>query len=273
MSDFIHDHLDQPLNLTQLAEMGCLSPYHWHRIYASYFGETMAATVKRLRLQRAAGDLAQTTLPLNEVARRCGYPNVQSFSRTFSDVYGLPPIQYRAKGNHVQFKHTALDYRDRAFAVALTDIDSFDMLGVPHSGSYMEISRSFTRLFGWLRARGVNSTGLRCVGLYLDDPFSIAHKSLRSLACIAPDENVGQHYSELPLQNVNVSGGRYAVLRYQGPYASMHAAYGWLFGHWLINSDQLAADKPVFEDYLNSPLDTAPADLLTDIYMPLKGAD
>ena len=54
---------------------------------------------------------------------------------------------------------------------------------------------------------------------------------------------------------------------------SMHAAYKWLFGHWLLKSGEQATDCPVFEDYLNSPLNTAPADLLTDIYMPLKSAD
>ena len=283
VSDHIHDHLDQPLNLAQLAELGCLSPHHWHRIYASFFGETMAVTVKRLRLQRAAGDLAQTTLPVLQVAKRSGYPNVQSFTRTFSDAYGLPPIQYRARGPHVQFtqkihlEHSTPDHRDGAFAVHLTHIDAFGVLGVPHKGPYMEISKSFTTLYGWLAARDISGHGLRCVGIYFDDPFSVAETALRSLACVVPDAASRRLFSQLPtappLQHTTVAGGRYAVLRYQGPYASMHAAYQWLFGHWLPNSGEQAADSPVFEDYLNSPLDTAPADLLTDIYMPLRPAD
>jgi AraC family transcriptional regulator len=273
VSDHIHDHLAEPLNMTQLAELGCLSPCHWHRIYASFFGETMAATVKRLRLQRAASDLAQTTLPVHRVARRCGYPNVQSFTRTFCDAYGLPPVQYRAHGQHVQFDYATPDYRDGAFAVHLTHIDTFDVLGVPHKGPYMEISKSFTTLYSWLAARGVNGHGLRCVGVYFDDPFSVAEKFWRSTACVVPDTEVLRLATELPVHSTTVAGGRYAVMRYQGPYASMHAAYKWLFGHWLLRSGEQAADYPVFEDYLNSPLDTAPADLLTDIYMPLKSAD
>lgn len=123
----IHDHLHEPLNMAQLAELGCLSPCHWHRIYASFFGEIMAATVKRLRLQKAAGDLAQTTLPVRQVATRCGYPNVQSFTHTFSQAYGLPPLQYRARGPHVQFmqhgrfKYALPGHHDGAFAVQVTD--------------------------------------------------------------------------------------------------------------------------------------------------------
>lgn len=271
VSDHIHDHLDEPLNLTQLAELGCMSPHHWHRIYASFFGETMAVTVKRLRLHRAAGYLAQTALPVQQVAKRSGYPNVQSFTRTFRDAYGLPPVQYRAKGQHVKFNHTVPNHHDDAFAVRLTDVVTFDVLGIRHIGSYMEINKSFTTLYGWLGARGINGHGLRCVGVYFDDPFSVAEASRRSMACVVPDASVRQLAKVLPVESTTVAGGRYAVLRYQGPYASMHAAYQWLFGHWLLKSGEQAADAPVFEDYLNSPLDTAPANLLTDIYMPLVG--
>ena len=38
---------------------------------------------------------------------------------------------------------------------------------------------------------------------------------------------------------------------------------------WLVQSGREAADAPVFEEYLNSPKDTAPADLVTEICLPL----
>ena len=53
--DHIYDHLDEPLDIDRLAEIACLSPYHWHRIYQAMYGETIAATVRRLRLHRAGG--------------------------------------------------------------------------------------------------------------------------------------------------------------------------------------------------------------------------
>ncbi len=72
-----------------------------------------------------------------------------------------------------------------------------------------------------------------------------------------------------PLITFEVGGTPCAVLRHQGPYASMRAAYEWLYGHWLVHSGCEAADLPVFEEYLNNPRNTAPADLLTDIFLPL----
>lgn len=67
-----------------------------------------------------------------------------------------------------------------------------------------------------------------------------------------------------------IAGGRYAALRYKGPYAAMRSAYQWFYGPWLAQSGEEPADVPVFEEYLNNPRDTAPAELLTDIYLPLR---
>lgn len=69
---YIHDHLDGPLELDRLAEVAHLSLYQWHRVYHALHGETIAATV-----------------PIADVARKCGYPNVQSFARRAG--LSLPP--------------------------------------------------------------------------------------------------------------------------------------------------------------------------------------
>ena len=39
---YIHDHLDEPLDLNRLAEVAHLSPCHWHRVYQALYGETIA---------------------------------------------------------------------------------------------------------------------------------------------------------------------------------------------------------------------------------------
>lgn len=95
VSAYIHDHLDEELDMERLAEIACMSSYHWHRIYRAIYGETLAATVKRLRLHRAAGEIVRTELAVSEIAKRSGYPNLQSFNRIFKSVYGMPPARYR----------------------------------------------------------------------------------------------------------------------------------------------------------------------------------
>jgi AraC-like DNA-binding protein len=38
VTTYIYDHLDDELDLNNLAEVACLSPYHWHRVYHAMRG-------------------------------------------------------------------------------------------------------------------------------------------------------------------------------------------------------------------------------------------
>ena len=60
---WLADHLDDSLDLDHLAEVACLSPHHFHRVYHAMQGETAAETVRRLRLHRAAVELITGELP------------------------------------------------------------------------------------------------------------------------------------------------------------------------------------------------------------------
>lgn len=267
VSAYIHDHLDEELTIAVLADIACLSPYHWHRIYHGYFGETVAATVKRLRLQRAAASLAHTDKPVSEIASRAGYDSQASFTRAFSTAFGLPPAKYREVGSHSVFKSPAPQDVQAMYDVAVTQVPATTLIAVDHRGSYMSIGKSFDLLFATLASRNLIRPGLRMIGVYFDDPTSVPEAELRSQAGVAVAEPLSV---EAPLLMTQVHGGDYAILKYKGPYGDMRAAYDWLFGQWLPASGREAADAPVFEEYLNSPRDTSPTELRTDICLPLK---
>lgn len=264
VTEYIHDHLDDELDLNRLADVACLSSYHWHRVYHAVHGETIAATVKRLRLHRAAAFIADTGLTMKEVARRSGYDNLQSFTRIFKSVYGMPPARYRERGGHVAFRPAApAGEPPPAHEVTIRVLDTVRAVGIAHRGPYMEIGRAFETLYGQLAARGRLQPPLRSLGLYFDDPAAVAPQDLRSCACVVSPQLHA-------LADRTIAGGPHAVLRYRGPYATMSEAYRWLYGPWLVGSGREAADAPVIEDYLNDPRTTPPTELLTDICLPLK---
>jgi AraC family transcriptional regulator len=265
--DHIYDHLDEPLDIDRLAAIACLSPYHWHRIYQAMVGETVAVTVRRLRLHRAAGYLANGAMPIAEIAERSGYGSLQSFSRTFSAVYGMPPAQYRKEGTHRRFRPTQSgDNQMTMREVVIRDVPAMSVISVDHVGPYMQIGKAFDSLIGWLASRNLLSAQMRMVGIYYDDPGIVPEAELRSKAGVVLPHDVD---AAGPVGITPVRGGQYAVLRHQGPYSDMRAAYEWLYGTWLVQSGREAADAPVFEEYLNNPKETAPTDLLTEICLPL----
>lgn len=61
-------------------------------------GETVAAGIRRRRLERCRADLGNPgllTSPVHTVARRWGFTNASVFSRTFREAYGTSPTEFR----------------------------------------------------------------------------------------------------------------------------------------------------------------------------------
>lgn len=267
--EYIYAHLDEAPDLNTLAEVAALSPYHWHRTWQAVYGESVVNTVKRLRLQRAAADLAHSDMPLDAIWPRAGYGSLAAFSRSFKESYGMTPSDYRKAGSHTHFKPSQTAREGAAMPdVTIRHIPAARMAVVPHRGSYMEIGKAFETLFGTLGARGLLRPGLCMKGIYYSDPTSVPEAELRSAAGILlPDADFPV---APPLEHAELRGGDYAVLRHKGPYTDMRPAYDWLYGEWLVQSGREAADAPCFEDYLNNPREVAPSELLTDICLPLK---
>jgi len=264
---YVFDHLDDALDLNKLAEVACLSPYHWHRVYHAMRGETIAATIRRLRLHRPTGWLTHTAMPIKEIAAKSGFGGVESFARIFKAAYGMPPAKYRRDGSHRQFDPAATNGSSAMHKIELRTLPQTPAATVPRTGSYMEIGRAFEKLFGTLAARNLLGPGLKMFGIFYDDVASVAEAELRSRAAITAARPLP---TEPPLEPVVIAGDDYAVLRHKGPYADMKPAHEWLYGNWLPQSGREPGDAPCLEEYLNSPRDTAPTEPLSDIYLPLR---
>jgi AraC family transcriptional regulator len=267
VTDYIYEHLEEDIRPDLLAEVACLSSYHWHRIYTAMRGETVSATIRRLRLLRAADRLANSDLPVGTIAQRAGYSAADSFARAFKDAYGNAPADYRASGSHAAFKAAAQAQNAEGFPVAIESLAAVRCASAAHIGSYMQVDRAMGRLFSELAARRIMAPDQKMIGVFFDDPDLAPVDELRSRACSPVAEDVPL---SAPLEETILRGGLYARPRYKGPYADMRGAYRWLLGVWLPQSGHEPDDAPVFEAYLNSPRDAPPTELLTDIHLPLK---
>lgn len=264
---YIHDEPAGDLSLDTLADVAALSRFHWHRIFHAMTGETCAEAVRRVRVHRASFLLAQGDAPVGRVARQVGYDNVQSFERAFRDVFGMTPVAFRKVGVPGRAPLILRTGDDEMYNVKVIDAPVRRLAGLNHVGPYEEVGRAFEQLTAifsthnlWPQARGMVAVGY-------DDPNTVAPEALRSFAGI----EVGDAFvMRSDLSEVQVAAGPHAVLRVTGPYAQLRAAYDHLFGQWLPGSTREPADAPLYEVYLNTPQDTAPADLVTEIHMPLK---
>ena len=263
--DYIHDSPAGDLSLDALADVAALSRFHFHRVFHALMGETAAQAVRRMRMYRASVALVQTATPLAKIARAVGYPNLASFTRSFAELYGVPPAAFRAKGELRPLPPLFRTGETLMYAVEIRHDPARKLAAMPHKGAYTEIGRAFEKGGAVLAARKLIGACSGMVGVYYDDPSAVAAGDLRSHAGF----EIGSGSIDPPLEQVNLPAGRHAVLRFKGPYSGLPAAYEQLYRNWLPQSGETPADSPVFEVYLNTPMEVAPEELLTEICLPL----
>ena len=94
---FIAEHVEQPLTLEQLAASVSLSPFYFARLFKQETGFSPHEYIVRARVDKAKYLLISTSLPLKEIACRCGFGNECSFSTLFKKMSGCTPRGYRMR--------------------------------------------------------------------------------------------------------------------------------------------------------------------------------
>nr|WP_241779837.1 helix-turn-helix domain-containing protein [Streptomyces natalensis] len=95
---FIQHHLADPdLTPSMVAAAHHISVSYLYRVFEDE-EVTVAAWIRRQRLERTRRDLADTALrnlPIHTIAARWGFPRAADFTRAFRTAYGMPPTNYR----------------------------------------------------------------------------------------------------------------------------------------------------------------------------------
>ncbi|MFA5203688.1 MAG: DNA-binding transcriptional regulator [Lentisphaeria bacterium] len=91
----IRDQLHRSLGVAELARVAAVSRRVLERKFREVVGQSPLQEIRRLRLARAARLLAETALPVAEIAARCGFSAVQKLDDAFRREHGLAPRRYR----------------------------------------------------------------------------------------------------------------------------------------------------------------------------------
>lgn len=271
--DHIRNNIGSDLALDDLADIACMSRFHFHRAYHAFYGETIHATISRLRMHTAAFRLLTSRESIAEIAQTVSFTSAAAFNRRFKREFGETPDQFRKNRSsdhwtmHAMPSHTRSGEQDMQ-SVDIQHFDGATLATIRHVGPYMDIGQCFEKLFGHLMPLMKHPlTDMRAIGLYHDDPSSVPATELRSDAGFEIPDDLSLPDS---LTRTTIPAMTCAVYRHKGPYADLEKIYTWLYGSWLPQSGKDLDDYPCFEVYLNSPADTAPSDLITDIHVPVK---
>ncbi len=93
--ELIHEHVAPPLSVGAIADEVGVHPATLARGFRRAFGCSISDMQRRLRLERALSELADSAEPLAQVAQRAGFYDQSHFTNHFRRAYGITPARYR----------------------------------------------------------------------------------------------------------------------------------------------------------------------------------
>jgi len=224
----LEQHLDDDLSLPELAGVASFSPCHFHRIFRALTGEGVAEHVRRLRLERAAARLRNTSRSILEIALEAGYQAHESFTRAFEAAFHTSPSHYRTERSFLATPTTPADPTE--VAAGMERIGPLSVIRLRHVGPYSDVGQTFERLAAWVGAHRLCGPWTQGVGISYDDPEVTPLEHLRYDAAFTVPRAIP---GEGEIQCLEVPARDYATAIHEGPYAGLGIGYAGLMRWWL----------------------------------------
>ena len=296
VQDYISAHLDRKLNLSRLASISAISPFHFHRIFKSVAGETVYDFVQRLRLEKSCRMLSSDdSQKIIHIAFCCGFSTPSSFSKAFKQQYRMSPSEYRNRRNHTgtlkskNGKPVGKAGKEKTFPVhyPITDVEleslynrrkkmnvrietlpEYRIAYMRRIGAYGEGNFQLMReLKKWAITRDLLNDSSVILGLAHDDPAVTPPQNCRYDTCIViPDD----YELEKNINESRLPGGKYAIIPVEHTAEAIGKIWNDIFTVWLPDSGYLIDDRPIFERYTGTAKETKLEPEKCEICIPVK---
>ncbi len=294
--DYIEKNLSAPLDLNTVAEQAHFSPFHFHRIFTFFIGETPAGFIQRIRLEKAAQLLrVYPEMSANDIACSCGFSSLSLFSRLFRKHFGITASQFRktdlvvyakegfyfSKNGKVVGKNKQLpsDFDIQLCSVEFKNLlimnvkievqkmPEFKVAYCRHTGAFNQIGGAYQKLMKWAGPRGLlSSCDAKLMTVIHDDPSITSIDKVRSSACIILKEDVKV---EGEIGKMTVAAGMYAVGHFEIGMDEFEKAWNSMC-LWFTESGYQQGDGCTYELYHNNHNEHPEQKFIVDICIPVK---
>ena len=93
--DYITLNPEKNLSREEMCEMCNVSESTLRRLFKTYMGKSIYEFIKETKILYAAHLLITTTVPISEIGYQLGYESPSYFTKTFREVFGISPQEYR----------------------------------------------------------------------------------------------------------------------------------------------------------------------------------
>lgn len=93
--NYIETYFSSNITIKDICNAVYISPAHLQKIFLKYVGDTPHQYIVKCRHRKAKEILETTDIPIEEIARQCGFVNSAHFSTAFKNKEGISPLGYR----------------------------------------------------------------------------------------------------------------------------------------------------------------------------------
>lgn len=98
---YLKDNLSKEITLNDLAELVHLEKNYLVRIFKSAYGQSPISALISMRMERACDLVANTDIPITEIASLCGYSSPSYFTAEYKKHYGITPLAQRKNNTNI----------------------------------------------------------------------------------------------------------------------------------------------------------------------------
>jgi AraC family transcriptional regulator len=268
---YLQRRLDAPLRLASLSAVAGVSTFHLQRSFRQITGHSPARRVLLLRLKRASIRLAfESARSITDIALEAGYQNTESFTRAFRRNLGQSPREFRRSPTwsawRALFSFPSSTEQSPMY-VEIVDFPETRVAAIEHLGSTVDVYDSTRKLVEWRRSNRVPLAGHDAYGVH-PDLRTHAQTGYRVDICVSFGREIAPNPQGVVAKII--PGGRCARVRYVGSREYIPVVQP-LFTEWLPQSGEQLRDFPIFFHYVNVGPDVADHEMITDVYLPLRG--
>ena len=93
--EYMKNNIQKQITLDELAAIVTLDKNYFVRLFKSTYGKTPINVLIDLRMERASDLIANTNIPITDIAEACGYNSVSYFIAEYKKHFGITPLKQR----------------------------------------------------------------------------------------------------------------------------------------------------------------------------------
>tara|TARA_Y100000766_G_scaffold53692_2_gene43514 strand:+ start:13632 stop:14528 length:897 start_codon:yes stop_codon:yes gene_type:complete len=272
-------------DLQALSDVAALSPFHLHRLFASHFNQNIGAYGRKVRVYRAAYQLAfRNDIPILTVALDAGFSSAEGFARAFKKLFDVAPSTFRAQPQwellHQRFTplssltvHRGNPMNNPPFSAQQVNVQHFPTIPIAewvHQGQPNLVLKTVKSFIEWRKQETLPPSAYRTFNVLYDDPNTTRDEDYRfGVACEIPQEKTIDHSN---IETKHIPAGLCATVRLIGDDSQIGDYVHELYASWLPSTLFVLRDFPIFIERVRFYPEVGAADAITDIYLPIEEA-